>query len=327
MPKKSNESRRSVAKAEEVAVIDNGGAKTVKRETSWVKRVWMIFAIVSVLWLPFVAWAPFYVRTNYGQPIKKSIVVSMFFDMQRYIQEQYAHLLNNVASSIDIKKPIGVAIEKVKIAEKPVAKVEKASAKAKQATSKISNLSGISGRFGVDTSAADKVIGSANNAVAKVDDTTKLVNDRLDKVKSELEKTAQMEIDKEMDKQIKSFLDKQSGGLGTTLLKDYGIKHVMPWKPSTWPITTKIYNDLEKSNLSVIQTLTNLVDRYFGYVMWGIMIVVWALGLLIWLKVMNYVKLITSPFIVCPRCGHTFTNKKRMAMGILKIFQPWKWFM
>jgi len=314
-------------KSKEVEVIETCGAKTVKRETSWVKRVWMVFAIISVLWLSFIAWAPFYVRTNYAQPIKKSIVVSMFFDLQRYMQEQYAELLKNVAGSIDIKKPIGIAIEKVKLAEKPIAKVEKASAKAKQTTNRISNLSGIAGSFGVDTSAANKLIGRANNAVAKVDDTTKMVNDRLDKVKAELEKTAQMEIDKEMDKQIKSFLDKQSGGLGTVFLTDYGIKHVMPWNPSTWPVTTKIYNDLEKSNVSVIQTLTNLVDSYFGYVMWGIMIAVWIAGLFIWLKIMNYVKMITSPFIVCPRCGHTFTDKKRMALGILKIFQPWKWFM
>lgn len=314
-------------KSKEVEVIDMHGAKSVERKTSWVKRVWMIFAIVSVLWLSFIAWAPFYVRTHYGQPIKKSIVVSMFFDLQRYMQEEYAHLLKGIAGQIDLKKPIGYAIEKVKIAEKPIAKVESASVAAKQATGKVSKLSSIAGRFGVDTSAADKVIGTTNNTVARVDDTTKMVNDRLDKVKSELEKTAQMEIDKEMDKQIKSFLDKQSGGLGTTLLTNYGIKHVMPWKPSTWPTTTKIYNDLEKSNLSVIQALTGLVDRYFGYVMWGIMIAVWAAGLLIWFKMMSYVKMLTAPFIVCPRCGHTFTDKKRLALGLLKVFQPWKWFM
>lgn len=314
-------------KSKEVEVIDMQGAKTVKRKSSWVKRVWLIFAIISILWLSFIAWAPFYVRNHYGQPIKKSIVVSMFFDLQRYMQEQYAHLLKGVAGSINIKKPIAVAIEKVKLAEKPIAKAESASAKAKKTTNKVSKLSGIAGRFGVDTSAADKVVGKTNDAVAKVDDTTKMLNDRLDKVKSELEKTAQMEIDKEMDKQVKSFLDKKSGGLGTVFLTDYGIKHVMPWKPSTWPITTKIYNDLEKSDLHIVQTLTNLVDKYFGYVMWGIMIVAWLAGLIIWFWIMKYVKLITAPFIVCPRCGHTFSDKKRMAMGILKVFQPWKWFM
>ncbi len=314
-------------KSKEIEVIDMHGAKTVKRETSWVKRVWMIFAIVSVLWFSFIIWAPFYVRTNYGQPIKKSIVVSMFFDLQRYMQQEYTHLLKGIAGQIDLKKPVGYAIEKVKLAEKPIAKVESASAQAKQATGKVSKLSGIASRFGVDTSAADKALGQAGNAINKVDDTTKMVNDRLDKVKAELEKTAQMEIDKEMDKQIKSFLDKQSGGLGTTLLTNYGIKHVMPWKPSTWPVTTKIYNDLERSNLSVVQALTNLVDSYFGYVMWGIMIAVWAAGLIIWFKMLSYVKMLTAPFIVCPRCGHTFTDKKRLALGLLKVFQPWKWFM
>jgi hypothetical protein len=101
----------------------------------------------------------------------------------------------------------------------------------------------------------------------------------------------------------------------------------MPWKPSTWPITTKIYNDLERSNVGIIHSLTALVDKYFGYVMWGIMIAAWFAGLMIWFKAMGYVKAVTAPFVVCPRCGNTFADKKRLALGILKIFQPWKWFM
>ena len=37
------------------------------------------------------------------------------------------------------------------------------------------------------------------------------------------------------------------------------------------------------------------------------------------------VKQFISPFIVCPRCGHTFADK-RTAMGLIRAFQPWKWF-
>jgi hypothetical protein len=265
------------------------------------------------------------VKNHYAQPIKKSIVVSMFFDLQRYIQEQYTDLLKGIADSIDLSKPVGVAVDKVKMAQGGVEKVTDATAKAKETTGKVSKLTGLVGRFGIDTSAADKAIGSANDAVAKVDDTAKMVNDRLEKVKTELQRVAQTEIDKAMDEQIKKFLDKQTG-LGTTLLTNYGIKHVMPWKPSTWPITTKIYNDLERSNLSVVQSLTRMVDEYFDYVMWGIVIAAWIAGLFIWSKGMGYVNAITKPFVVCPRCGYTFADKKRVALSFLKIFQPWTWF-
>ena len=75
-----------------------------------------------------------------------------------------------------------------------------------------------------------------------------------------------MEFDKMIDEAIKTQLDKNSGGLGTTLLTNYGIQHVYPWRPSSWPVATKIYNDLEKSNVGVIQIITGTVNKYFGYV-------------------------------------------------------------
>ena len=312
-------------KPKEVAVIDMGGAKTVKRKKSWVRTVNITAAILSVFWLAFVAWAPLYVKRNYSEPIKKSIVVSMFFDLQRYMQEQYTKLLKEIAKNIDLSKPVEYAIDKVKMAEKPLAEVEKATATAKNTTDKVSRLAGVANRLGVNTGAVDSVVATAETAVAKVDDTTKMVNERLDKVKSELEKVAQMEIDKAIDEQVKKILD-QYTGLGTTLLSDYGIKHVMPWKPSTWPITTKIYNDLERSNLSIVQSLMSLVNKYFGYVAWGLVIAAWLAGFIIWVSVMGKVRALTRPFLICPRCGHTYADA-RTGFMLMKVFQPWKWFM
>jgi hypothetical protein len=144
-------------------------------------------------------------------------------------------------------------------------------------------------------------------------------------VKTELVKVSQTEVDKMIDEAIKHQLDKNSGGLGTTLLTNYGVKHVYPWRPSSWPVATKIYNDLEKSDLGVVQILTNTVNKYFGYVAWGLTIAAWAIGFIIWLLVAKRVKLFLKPFIVCPRCGHTFGDK-RTALGLIKAFQPWKWF-
>ena len=313
-------------KAKEVAVIDRGGQKVVKRKKSWVRTVNIIFAVFSVIWLVIVAWVPLHVKNTYGDPIKKSIVVSMFFDLQRYLQEQYAGLLKGIAGQIDLSKPIAAAVDAVKLADKPIAAVQDATAKAQGVTDKAQKLSGLAGTLGINTGGVNKAIDTATGAVNKVDDTTKMVNQKLDEVKSKLQNLAQVQLDQEMDKLIKAALDKQTGGLGTTLLTDYGIKHVMPWKPSTWPVTTKIYNDLQKSSVSIITSLTTMVNQYFGYVAWGLVIAAWLVGLIIWSMVMGKVRGLTRPFIICPRCGHTFADR-RTGFMILKIFQPWKWFM
>ncbi len=323
----------------QIEVIDMHGAKTVAKKQSvitWTKR---IFAIASVLWIVFIAWFPLYVKKTYAGPIKKSMVVSMFFDLQRNIAAQYEKMLAGIKDAINLDKPIGVAIEKVKIAENAVGKVTDTTAKAKeqtnkakQETGKVSALTGLANKFGVNTSGVDKVVDKANNVVAtadkniaKVDATAEMVNKKLDSIKSELVRVSQMEFDKMIDAAIKEQLDKSSGGLGTTLLTNYGIKHVYPWRPSSWPVAVKIYNDLEKSDVHVIKSLTNTVNQNFDFVAWTLVFATWILGLLVWLVARKRVKMIISPFIVCPRCGHTFADK-RTAMGLLRAFQPWKWF-
>ncbi|GHT57561.1 hypothetical protein FACS18945_2190 [Bacteroidia bacterium] len=313
-------------KLKEIEVIDRGGAKTVARKTSWVKKVKITFLIFTILWAGFVYWAPLYVKDHYSEPIKKSIVVSMFFDLQRNINEQYEKLLASLKKHINLEKPIAMAIDKVKIAENQVAKVEDVSASAKKQTDKVSKLSALAGKFGANTDVVDNTVGKANSAIAKVDDTTKMINDKLDKVKSELDKVAKAEVDKMIDDLIKDQLDKASGGLGTTFLTNYGIKHVYPWRPSSWPVAVKIYNDLEKSNLGVIQILTRTVNQYFGYVAWGLVIIAWIAGLFIWIQINGKVKLMLKPFIVCPRCGATIVDKKAAFGTVFKLLTPWKWF-
>jgi hypothetical protein len=130
---------------------------------------------------------------------------------------------------------------------------------------------------------------------------------------------------KMLDAAIKKSLDKQTGGLGTTFLTNYGIEHVYPWRPSSWPVATKIYNDLSKSDVTTITVITRTVDQYFGYVAWGLVIAAWALGIYLWHLVFGKLKAIIKPFNVCPRCGHTYADK-RTALGLLKVFQPWTWF-
>ena len=329
-----------MAKAKkQIEVIDMGGAKTVAKKASVVKATKRTFTIVTVIWMVLLVWFPLHVKNTYSAPIKKSIVVSMFFDLQKGIVEQYQALLNGVAGAINLDKPIAVAIDKVKMAENAVDKVtdttdkaKKATAKVNEKTSKTKKITGLANIFGIKTDAIDNAVDSiddatdkANQAVAKVDNTARMVNEKLDKVKSDLARVAQTEFDKMLDDAIKNALDKQSGGLGTTLLTNYGVEHVYPWRPSSWATATKIYDDLAKSDVSTITIITNTVDSYFGYVAWGLVVAVWAIGLYIWFLVYKRVKSILKPFNVCPRCGHTYADK-RTAMGLLKVFQPWTWF-
>ena len=326
-------------KKKEVEVIDRGGAKTVEKKASFIKRVKSFYFLFVIVWLAFVVWFPLHIKAKYSTSIKNSIVVSLFYDMQHSVVEQYQKLLDGIKKSINLEKPIGVAIDKVKIVEKQVAKVSDATAGAKQTTAKASEttssvkkLTGIVNKFGIGTGAvdkavdqADKAIDTANKAVDKVDNTAKMVNEKLDKVEKELTKVAQIEVDKMIDEAIKNQIDKNTGGLGTTLLTDYGIQHVYPWRPSTWPVANRIYNNLKKSNLGVIQILTRTVDSYFVYISWGLVIAAWAAGLYLWLMVHKKYKAIIAPFIVCPRCGHTIADR-RTAMSLLSVLQPWKWF-
>lgn len=323
----------------QVEVIDMGGAKTVKKKQSvitWTKRT---FTIVTVIWLALVAWFPLHVKNTYSQPIKKSIVVSMFFDLQKGIVKQYEALLSGVADSINLEKPIAAAIKGVKMVDNTVDKVANATDKAKDATANVSEktsgvkkLTGIANKFGIKTGDVDKAVAQvdkgvekANDAIASVDKTAQLVNEKLDKIQGDLTRVAQTEIDKVLDAAVKSALDKNSGGLGTTLLTNYGIEHVYPWRPSSWGVATKIYNDLSKSDIDTITVITRTVDTYFGYVAWGLVIAAWAIGLYIWFLMSKKVKSILKPFNVCPRCGHTYADK-RTALGLLKVFQPWTWF-
>lgn len=309
----------------ELEVIEHDGAKTVAKKTSFITWTKRGFAMFSVIWLVFIAWFPLHVKNTYSGPIKKSLVVSMFFDLQRNIVEQYEKLLGGIKSAINIEKPISVAIDGVKMAEGAVKNVTDTTAKAKETTTKAKKITGLVSKFGVKTDSVDDVINKADKTVNSVDNTAKMVNQQLDKVEKQLTKTMQIEIDKLIDSAIKNQIDRNAGGLGTTLLTNYGIKHVYPWRPSSWPVATKIYNDLAKSNIGTITIITDTVDKYFGYVAWGLVIAFWAIGAILWLMAFKKTKAMIVPFLVCPRCGHTFADK-RTAMGLLKVLQPWNWF-
>ncbi len=325
-------------KKKEIEVIDRGGAKTVAKKTSYVTTVKRVFAAISVLWLALVIWLPLHIKNTYSEPIKKSIVVSMFFDLQRNIAGEYEKLLAGVKDAINLDKPVAFAIDKVKMASSAVDTVTDATARAKDATADVrektagvKKLTGIAGKFGVKTTgidnaigAVDKTVASADNAIGAVDNTAKIVNEKLDAIERDLASVLQLEFDKMLDAAIREQLDKNTGGLGTTLLTNYGIQHVYPWRPSSWPVATRIYNDLEKSDVAVVNVITETVNKYFGYVAYGLVIAAWAIGLFIWFMMFKKVRAMLAPFIVCPRCGNTFVDR-RSAYGFLKILQPWKW--
>ena len=324
-----------MAKKKEVEVIDMGGAKTVAKKKSFITRVKTVFAIFSVIWIAFVVWFPLHVKNKYADSLKQSTVVAVFYDLQRNVADQYAKMLEGIKKSINLEKPIGKVIDQVKMAEGAVNKVTDTTAKATEATNKakdttsgVKALSGIAGKFGINTSGVDKAvdkvdntIGKADKAIAKVDDTAAMVNKKLNSVENELTKVAKAEVDKVIDEAIKKNVDSATA----MLLTQYDIKHVYPWEPSSWPTARKIYAELVKSDLGFVKTIIKTVNKYFGYVMWAYLIVMWGVGLYIWLTVRKYVMGLIAPFLVCPRCGHTYADK-RTAVSLLKVVQPWKWF-
>lgn len=324
-----------MAKKKEVEVIDMGGAKTVAKKKSFVTRVKVIFAIFSVIWLAFVVWYPLHIRDKYYSSLKQSTVVAIFYDMQRNVAEQYEKMLQGIKKQINLEKPIAQVIDKVKMAEGAVTKVtdttaraSDTTAKAKDTTSGVKALSGIAGKFGINTSGVDKAvdkvdstIGKADKAIASVDNTAQMVNQKLTSVENELTRVAKTEVDKVIDEAIKKNIDSAAA----MLITKYDIKHVYPWDPSSWPTARKIYAELVKSDLDFVQTIIKTVNKYFTYVMWAYLVVMWGVGVYIWLTVRRYVMGLVAPFIVCPRCGHTFADK-RTALSLLKVLQPWKWF-
>lgn len=323
-----------MAKKKEIEVIDMGGAKTVAKKKSFINRVKITFAIVSVIWLSLVVWFPLHVKDKYATSIKQSTVVAIFYDLQRNIADQYNKMLQGIKKQINLEKPIGQVIDKVKMAEAQVDKVTEQTAKATEATDKAKDttsgvraLGNLAGKFGVKTSGVDKAmdkvdntIGKADKAIAKVDDTAALVNQKLTSVEKDLTKVATAEVDKVIDEAIKKNIDSAAA----MLITKYDIKHVYPWNPSSWPTARKIYAELVKSDMEFVHTIIKTVNKYFGYVMWVYLIAMWGFGLYIWLTVRKYVKGLIAPFIVCPRCGHTFADK-RTAVSLLKVLQPWKW--
>ena len=199
-------------KKKEVEVIDMGGAKTVKKKKSFITRVKIIFAVISVIWIAVVIATPLWVKNTYSQPIKKSIVVSMFFDLQRNIVEQYEKLLDGIKDAINLEEPVAFAVDKVRMvgdavdvvtdttarAKDVTADAQKTTDKVSETTEKVGKLAGLVSKFGIDTSgvtdALDEVnkgvdqvntgIDKTNETIARVDDVAEMVNTKMDDIES-----------------------------------------------------------------------------------------------------------------------------------------------
>ncbi|MDR1826155.1 MAG: hypothetical protein LBQ49_00510 [Rickettsiales bacterium] len=297
--------------AKEVKYTERDGEKFVPKKASWVKKIKVGFMAFTVLWFAAAIIVPLKVKNAYSEPIKKSLVVSVFFDLQQGIADQYAKLMNGIKKSINLEKPINSAMAKVKTASKPAAKAQETAAKSNK-------LAGALGKVGVNTK-------GAADALGKVDDTAGAINAQLDKIEKELVKTSKTEVDAMIDDAIRNQLDKATGGLSNVMLAKYNVKSIAPWRPGTWPVSNKIFAEISKSSASTVQIIMGTVNEYFGYVAWGLVALIWGAALFVWFMVFKKFKLMISPFIVCPNCGHAFTNKKRIALSLTKIFQPWNW--
>jgi len=339
----------------EVKYIERNGEKFIAKKSSWVKKVKMIFMIFTITWFTAGILLPLKVKRDHSDDIKRSIVVSMFFDLQQGIADQYARLLNGIKGAINLEKPINAAIAKVKMAESGVdsaantvygaqKQMNQAHNNVNAATNNVQNaanqVTGALGRFGVSTNSANKAVqnvtggaaniaaqgaGAANSAASAALDITRQVNDRLNRVESELVRIAQFEVDQAVDKVVREQLDRATGGLSNVLLAQYKSQNIRPWKPASWKLSNKIYAEISQSSKSTVDIIMRTIDKYFGYVAWALLVIAWIIIFFIWKSVHSKYKIMIEPFIICPNCGHAFTNKKRIANALLKAIQPWKW--
>ena len=340
----------------EVKYIERDGEKFIHKKTSWVKKVKRIFLAFTIIWFSIVIIVPLKVKRDYSDDIKRSIVVSMFFDLQQGIAEQYARLLNGLRGAINLERPIAAAIARVKMAEAGVGNVQNQAqnvqAGAAQAQENVENraqnvqttagrVSGALGRVGITTNTATNVVqnvtdtatnvaatgtGAVGGAAGAVDNVTRQVNDRLGRVEADLVRVAQFEIDQAIDGVIRDQLDRATGGLANVILAQHSIDTIRPWRPSTWRISNQIFAEIEQSSRSTVQIIMRTIDKYFIYVAWALVVGAWLIGFILWNMVRKKYKLMIEPFMVCPNCGHAFTNKKRIAGVLMKAVQPWRWF-
>ncbi len=307
-----------------IKVEDRGGAKTVAKKASFVAWTKRIFAVFTILWLGGFAYSGWHVKENYTTPIKESMVVSIFFDLQKDISGQYADLMDGLKDSINMEKPIKKAFAAIEISDSITSTVSDTTKKVSNTTSSVKKITSIAGKFGVDTGSVDNVVSKTDNTVAAADSLTAKINSELDRIEKDLIIKTQVEVDVMIDTTVNDLIKKNTGSLGRIMLTNYGVEKVSPVIPSSWDVASKIYKDLEASKISVVETIIATVNTYFGYVFWGLLITYWLIGLLVWLWVRGKVKTALKPFIVCPRCGHAFADK-RSIKSILHILTPWNW--
>jgi hypothetical protein len=309
----------------EVKFTERNGEKFIAKKSSWVKKVKMIFLGITIIWFAAAIMIPLRIKDTYSEPIKRSIVVSMFFDLQQGIADQYARLMDGIKGAINLEKPINAAIARVKMAEQPVAQVQQATGQAQQATGAVGRATGLVNRVGVGTGAIDTAVAQVDRAVAQVDNTAALVNTQLARVERELVQTAQFEVNAMIDDAVRNQLDRATGGLANVILAQHNIDSIRPWRPSTWHVSDQIFKEIEESSRSTVQIIMRTVNSYFGYVAWGLVAIAWGAALFVWLMVFKKYKLIVAPFVICPNCGHAFTNKKRLGNALLRFLKPWNW--
>ena len=339
----------------EVKYIERDGEKFIKKKSSWVKKVKMIFLSFTIIWFGIVAIVPLRIKNNNEGDIKRSIVVMVFFDMQQALADQYARMLAGIAGAIDLERPINAAIARVKMAESGVTAAQGAVQDTQArvdnvqdaATGTAAAVTGAAGRLGALGNRVGVTTGTAQNTVANVtgtatgavgaatgtataglnvaDNVARQVNAQLDRIEGELVRVAQFEVDQAIDAMVRDQMDRLTGGIAGVLL-DQHKGTVRPWIPSTWPLSNQIYAELETSSRSLVQSIMTMVNKYWNYFAWFLVIVAWIIGFVIWNMVRKKYKMMIEPFMICPNCGHAFTNKQRMRAFLLKAIQPWQWF-
>ncbi|MBR1777225.1 MAG: hypothetical protein IJ752_01390 [Alphaproteobacteria bacterium] len=281
--------------------------KVLKQKSPLVKAA----NIFSLIWIVAVTCPALYFVISHADAIREFAVVAAVGKTNQILTEQYNDFTDRVLKEVKIEK----YTSKINIPEIKLDKIDKINEAAEQTKKVTSALS----KLGI-------------KQAAKVEDTTELLQKQVDKANQQI-KTAVDQVKKTLDKEIQSGLKKEIDSLAGTQIKkqlalsDASYKNLETGKygfmtEAENQITKAIYTELAKNKNGIFKDLIAGMEKYYKWIMAGILLLVLMVTLIPPLLVKKIAKKLSATFTQCPHCGKIFVSKANAA-NILKIIKWW----
>lgn len=270
----------------------------IKRIAFWFNFLWILAIVIPL---------QYFIYTK-SSSIKEFVVVKGVYEANKALMDQYTDLADNLVSKININK----YTSQIKIPEIKLDAID-------DATQKVNKTASIASKFGIK--GADKVVDTTSQIQAQVDKINKQIKDTTANITKTLETDLNKALKEELDDFATSSMQKQLG-LSEKAYKNlvadrYGIVN-----QTQRSITSSIYNEFASSKKETIKDIISMIDKYFIWIVFATMLVVFVISLVPVYFVMKFSKLFTKNFNKCPYCGKVYLAKLNK-LSLLGIFKFW----